>query len=340
MRLHESIWIQLRGLPDFYSEYGSKWRRRHELQWESTRRWPYFPKRHQPLFNYFKQLFAQVTNPPIDAIREEIVTSKTIYARSRGQPAGRESRRTVRCCSIDNPILTNTDHAEDQKYEGRRLQGSRGSDYLSIKIPDWKRRSITCISRSTSAYRDGANILILSDRGVDEIHVPIPSLLAVSAVHQHLVTHEETYFSGSDSGIRRTAGGSSLCDTARIWRQCRESISGICDTIHQLIEQWHAGKGLLCGSSSDYNKAIIDGIVKIASKMGISTIQSYQGSQIFEAIGISAVKSLISTLRIRSAALAVLPIEDIENDVDTRHTKAFDPLGLKDGSDAGQPGLA
>ena len=77
------------------------------------------------------------------------------------------------------------------------------------------------------AYRDGANILILTDRGVDEIRMPIPSLLAVSAVHQYLVRTKQPYLSGSDSGVRRTKRGSSLCDTARIWRECRESISGI-----------------------------------------------------------------------------------------------------------------
>ena len=108
------------------------------------------------------------------------------------------------------------------------------------------------------------------------------------------------------------------------------------DTIHQLIDSGDAGKGLLCGSAAITIQAIIDGIVKIASKMGISTIQSYQGSQIFEAIGISSEvidKYFTNTV----SRVGGISLKDIENDVDTRHTKAFDPLGTERGSDIRQP---
>ena len=142
-------------------------------------------KRHHPLFDYFKQLFAQVTNPPIDAIREEIVTSTSIYVGGEGNVL-EEKAENCHVLKIHNPILTNTDllkirHAKVKNinvkdvpityYKGTPLDKAINHLYIAVD----------------QAHKDGANIVILTDRGVDENHVAIPSLLAVSAVHHHLI---------------------------------------------------------------------------------------------------------------------------------------------------------
>lgn len=142
-------------------------------------------KEPQPLFNYFKQLFAQVTNPPIDAIREEIVTSTTVYIGEDGNIL-EEKPENCKVMKINNPILTSTDIL---KLKNMKISGFK---VAVIPILYYKNtRLSTAVKRlfieADKAYSEGVNILILSDRGVDENHLAIPSLLAVSALHQHLV---------------------------------------------------------------------------------------------------------------------------------------------------------
>ena len=153
-------------------------------------------KKHQPLFNYFKQLFAQVTNPPIDAIREELVTSTTIYVGKDGNIL-EEKPDNCQVLKVHNPILTDTDLLKI-KYMKRE-----GFQVAELPIIYYKNTSLEkaldrLFVEADRAYRDGANIIILSDRGVDENHVAIPSLLAVSAMHQHLIKTKKTDFRGSD----------------------------------------------------------------------------------------------------------------------------------------------
>lgn len=140
---------------------------------------------HQPLFNYFKQLFAQVTNPPIDAIREEIVTSTTTYVGEDGNIL-EEEPKNCQVLKIKNPILTNTDlmKIKNMKKEGFQVSVISLIYYINTSLEKAIERLFVEADR---AYKEGANILILSDRGVDEYHVAIPSLLAVSALQQHLV---------------------------------------------------------------------------------------------------------------------------------------------------------
>ena len=141
--------------------------------------------KHQNLFNYFKQLFAQVTNPPIDAIREEVVTSTTVYIGADGNLL-EEKAENCKMLKVNNPILTNVDllKIKNMKQDGFKIAEiptiyyknsslEKAMDYLFIEVD--------------RAIRDGANILILSDRGVDEYHVAMPSLLALSGLQQHLV---------------------------------------------------------------------------------------------------------------------------------------------------------
>ena len=147
----------------------------------------------RPLFDYFKQLFAQVTNPPIDAIREEIVTCTTVYAGKQGNLL-EEKEENCRVLKINNPILTNTDmlKIKKMKKEGFRVAVVPITYYKSTKLERALERLFVEVDK---AYKDGADILVLSDRDVDENHMAIPSLLAVSAVHQHLVaTKKQTHF--------------------------------------------------------------------------------------------------------------------------------------------------
>ncbi|MDD3796435.1 MAG: glutamate synthase large subunit, partial [Lachnospiraceae bacterium] len=280
---------------------------------------------HQPLFNYFKQLFAQVTNPPIDAIREKVVTSKTVYIGEEGNLL-EEKPDNCKVIKIENPILTNTDL---MKIRSMDVEGYKVAD---IPITFYKNTSLEkAIERLylevDRAYREGANILILTDKGVDEFQAPIPSLLAVSAVHQHLVkTKKRTSIavvleSGEPREVHHFAtllgyGASAINPYLAL------------DTIHQLIDSDMLPKDYYA-AVNDYNTAVVDGIVKIASKMGISTIQSYMGSQIFEAIGISrdvTDKYFTNTV----SRIGGITLEDIEADVADRHKKAFDPLGLQE----------
>ena len=277
----------------------------------------------RPLFDYFKQLFAQVTNPPIDAIREEIVTCTTIYAGKKGNLL-EEKAENCRVLKINNPILTNTDmlKIKRMKKEGFQVAVVPITYYKSTKLERAIERLFVEVDK---AYKDGADILVLSDRDVDENHVPIPSLLAVSAVHQHLVhTKKQTSLalileSGEPREVHHFA-------TLLGYGACAINPYLALDTIRELIDEKLLNKDYYA-AVEDYNSAILHGIVKIASKMGISTIQSYQGAKIFEAVGIS--KEVIQQYFSGTVSrVGGITIEDIAKQVDEYHSKAFDPLGL------------
>ena len=276
------------------------------------------------LFDYFKQLFAQVTNPPIDAIREEIVTSTTVYVGKQGNLL-EETAQNCQVLKIENPILTNTDmlKIKNMNREGFKVAVVPITYYKSTKLERAIDRLYVEVDK---AYKDGANIVVLSDRGVDENHVPIPSLLAVSAVHQHLVTTKKQTSlalileSGEPREVHHFAtllGYGALAVNPYLAQ----------DTIAELIDEGLLDKDYYA-AVTDYNDAILHGIVKIASKMGISTIQSYQGAKIFEAIGISP-KVVETYFNGTVSRVGGIDLEDIERQVDERHSRAFDPLGLE-----------
>ena len=281
--------------------------------------------RHQPLFNYFKQLFAQVTNPPIDAIREKIVTSKTMYVGVEGNLL-EEQPENCQVLKIENPILTNTDllKIKNMKVKGFKVAEIPITFYKNMGLEKAIDHLFLEVDR---AFRDGANILILTDRGIDELHVPIPSLLAISAVNQYLV---KTKRRTSLALILETGEPREVHHFATLLGYGASAVNPYLalDTIHQLIDTGMLEKDYYA-AVSDYNEAVINGIVKIASKMGISTIQSYQGSQIFEAIGIS--REVIDKYFTNTVSrIGGITMADIEADVDARHTRAFDPLGLQE----------
>ena len=294
---------------------------------------PVLNKTYHPLFDYFKQLFAQVTNPPIDAIREEVVTSTTVYIGTGGNLL-EEKPENCDILKVENPILTNTDilKIKNMKAKGFKVEVVPITYYKNTSLEKAINRLFVEVDR---IFREGVNIIILSDRGVDENHVAIPSLLAVSALQQHLV---QTKKRTSVSVILETAEPRNVHHFATLLGfgatainpyLAQESIKELIDN-HMLDKDYYA-------AVDDYNHAIISGIVKIASKMGISTIQSYQGSKIFEAIGLDYAlvdKYFAGTV----CRVGGISIADIEKEVNDLHSLAFDPLGLESDLTLDSPG--
>jgi glutamate synthase (ferredoxin) len=244
--------------------------------------------RAQPLFNYFKQLFAQVTNPPLDAIREELVTSVFTGAgaeRNLLEPVPESCRQIA----LESPILDN-----DELARIKRLDRWRGFKAITLPIifvaadgaEGLKNALESLIEKACSAISQGANLIVLSDRGANAQMAPIPSLLACSGLHHEMVR----------KGLRAKAGLLIECGDAREVHHFALLLGYGAGTINpylafetldDLIRQ-----GIIKGIDHDeavhrYRKAIKKGVVKVMSKMGISTIQSYRGAQIFEAIGLS-----------------------------------------------------
>ena len=278
---------------------------------------------HPPLFEYFKQMFAQVTNPPIDALREKIVTSTTVYVGAQGNLL-EEDAENCKVLKITNPILTETDlmKIKAMKVPGFKVETISICYYKNTDLEKAIDRLFVDVDR---AYRDGANILILSDREIDEYHVAIPSLLAVGAVSKYLVrTRKRTAM----ALILESGEPRKIHDFATLlgYGACAINPYLAQETIGELINEGLLDKDYYA-AVNDYNKAVLAGIVKIASKMGISTIQSYQGSQIFEALGLSnevVDKYFTNTV----SRVGGITIRDIQNDLEARHKQAFDPLGL------------
>jgi len=280
-------------------------------------------KQYQPLFSFFKQLFAQVTNPPIDAEREKIVTSTTIYAGKNGNLLQQEPEN-CRVLKINNPIISDLD-----LMKIKNMKKSSGFKVTTVSTLYYKntplKRAIDhlCIEVDR-AYKEGTNILILSDRGIDETHVALPSLLVVAAVHKHLVDTKKC------TAISLILESGEPCQVHHFATLLGFGASAVNPylahaAIRQLIDKRLLKKDYYA-AVSDYDEAIIHGIVKIASKMGISTIQSYQGSKIFEAIGIS--EEVINAYFTGTVSrIGGLTLDDISEMTDAQHSKAFDPLG-------------
>ena len=280
-------------------------------------------EKHPPLFSYFKQLFAQVTNPPIDSLREKIVTDTTVYVGSDGnllEP--KASNCTV--LEINNPILTGVDMMKIKALDKPGCKASIVS-LLYYKNTSLEAAIDSVFNEIEKQYHNGSNIIILSDRGVDESHVAVPSLLAVSAVEQYLIrTKKRTKI----SIILESAEVRDVHQAAMILGYGARAVNPYLahECIAELIDQKLLDKDYHT-AIDDYNKAILNGIVKIAAKMGISAIQSYQSAQIFEAVGISKEvtdKYFTNTV----SRVGGITLKEIEEDVNFHHNRAFDPLGL------------
>ena len=271
------------------------------------------------LFSYFKQLFAEVSNPPIDSIREEIVTDTNIYIGTDGNILNANGDN-CHMLQVNSPILTGIDILKIKTLNDEFLK----CDTVSVLYK--KNTSLInaideLIKNVDKACSDGTNIIILSDRGIDENNLPIPSLLAVSAVEQHLVETKKRMKvsiileSGEPRDVHQMAmllGFGARAINPYLAHECIEEMidKGILD------KEYHE-------AIADYNKALLHGVVKTAAKMGISTLQSYQSAKIFEAIGIS--KDVIDKYFMGIVSrVGGIGIDEIEEDILYRHNEAFD----------------
>jgi len=277
----------------------------------------------QPLFSYFKQMFAQVTNPPIDAIREKIVTDTSVFLGASGNLL-EEQAENCAVLQIENPILTSVDMLKIRYLDNPEFHVETIS-LLYYKRTPLERALDRLFVSCDRAYKNGANILILSDRGVDENHVAIPSLLAVSAVQQYLVrTKKRT----AVSLVLESAEPRTVHHFAALLGYGAQAINPYLaqECIEELSERGMLNKDVGV-AVDDYNHAILSGLVKIAAKMGISTIQSYQAAQIFECVGIS--KSVVDRYFTNTVSrVEGIGLAEIDESVEWQHDQAFEPLGL------------
>ncbi|MBI4471179.1 MAG: glutamate synthase large subunit, partial [Acidobacteria bacterium] len=281
-----------------------------------------------PLFNYFKQLFAQVTNPPLDAIREELVTSMST-ALGPERNLLKPEPESCRMIKIMSPIIDNEDLA--------KLRHTTLSGFRAVTLPmvfkvreggEGLERALRLLFLTADiAIREGATMLILSDRSVDKDHAPIPSLLATSGLHNHLVR----------GGLRtRVTVVVETGDAREVHHYCLLIGYGASainpylafETIDDMIRL-----NLLTGidhrkAVNHYTKAVKKGVLKVMSKMGISTLQSYRGAQIFEAIGLD--QQLVDTYFTGTPSrIDGIGIEDIAEEVLSHHRRAFPARTIK-----------
>lgn len=279
--------------------------------------------RHPPLSHYFKQLFAQVTNPPIDALREKIVTDTTVYVGSDGNLLS-DAPDNCAVLEIEHPVLTGVDLMKIRALDRPHLKAETVS-LLYYKNTPLSEAVEALKVRCDRAYRNGANILILSDRGVDENRLAIPSLLAVSGMEQHLIrTKKRT----AVSIILESAEPHDVHQFALLFGYGARAVHPYLahECVAELVEKGMLDKDVHT-AIEDYNAAVLKGIVKIAAKMGISAVQSYQSAQIFEAVGLG--KELIDRYFTNTVSrVGGIGMERLDEDVIYRHALAFDPLRL------------
>ena len=293
------------------------------------------------LYNYFKQLFAQVTNPPIDANREELVTSAITTLGGEGDllHATPQSCRQIR---LESPVLS----LEDLE-QLRALDGSAGhrSATLAMRYPvggggDGLRQALDAMfAEADAAIAAGADVLILSDRGIDAEQAPIPALLATSAVHHHLIR------AGTRTRVGLVVESGEPREVHHLATLIGYGAGAICPYLAYESIDAALKEGLFTGSGPgtngdyytdgegiddprghtakyNYRKALLKGIVKVLSKMGISTIQAYRGAQIFESVGIS--REVVDRYFTGTAArLSGIGLAEIAGETAARHLRGY-----------------
>ncbi|CUH95144.1 Ferredoxin-dependent glutamate synthase 1 [Propionispora sp. 2/2-37] len=283
----------------------------------------------QLLFDYFKQLFAQVTNPPIDALRETIVTSSEVLVGAEQNllaPASSSCRRI----KLSSPILANH---ELEKLKQIRLPGFKAATlpilYKTSAGSRGLEAALTALFfAAEKAVRNGVNILILTDRGIDRDHAAIPSLLAVSGLYHHLIqaglkTRASIILeSGEPREVHHFSCLLSYGATAVNPYLAFDSIDAMID--EGFLETDSREKVI-----AQYIKAAVKGVIKTLSKMGISTIQSYQGAQIFEALGLNH-EFVDRYFTWTPSRIGGIGIEEIAKETELRHTAAFPSSSLEE----------
>ena len=288
--------------------------------------------RPQLLFNYFRQQFAQVTNPPIDPLREELVMSLTEYIGAVGNHILSPDEGHCKMVRLPHPILTNTqlDILCNIRYKGFKsvklpmlFEVSRGSEGLKTAID-------RLCKQAEQSVTDGVNYIILSDREVDETHAPIPSLLAVSAVHHHLISVQkrvQTALVVETGEMREVMHAALLLGYGASAINPYMSFAILQDLVDKQEIQLNYET-----ARKNYIKALCKGLLKVLSKMGISTIRSYRGAKLFEAIGLS--QELVDTYFGGTAShIGGIRLQEVAADALALHREAFskpvDPLMLE-----------
>ena len=276
----------------------------------------------QLLFNYFKQLFAQVTNPPVDPIREDIIMSVKVMA-GRQFNLFEETPAHCRQLALEGPLLTNEELARIREIDANGIK----SETIAITFPSGggeaglSRALARICDQAADAVDRGAEILILSDRNADAEHVAVPSLLAVGAVHHHLIRVGRRTLCGLVVESAEPREVMHFCLLAGYGASAVNPYVAI-DT---LIDE--ARKSELHGQRPEqvvthYRKAIEKGVVKTMSKMGISTLASYRGAQIFEAVGLN--KDVIERcFTWTPSRISGVGLEAIARDAQARHDTAY-----------------
>ena len=241
----------------------------------------------QLLFNYFRQQFAQVTNPAIDPIREELVMSLTEYVGAIGQDILTPSGTHCKMVRLPHPILTNTqlDILCNIRYKGFQCTKLQMVFETALGTDGLEQRLQELCHEAEEAIAGGANYIILSDRGVDEQHAAIPSLLALSAVHHHLIRAQkrlQTALIVESGEVREVMHAALLLGYGASAINPYMAFAVLDDLVKKGEVQMNYET-----AEKNYIKAICKGLYKVMSKMGISTIRSYRGAKIFEAVGLS-----------------------------------------------------
>ena len=276
----------------------------------------------QPLYNYFKQLFAQVTNPPIDAIREELVTGTQMHIGAEGNLLDPKPE-AAKVINLPYPILTNTDLAKIRHIEIEGFKPVTLSLLYDVRGGGAALESVLedLFEEAADEVRNGANILILSDRKVSQKQGAIPALLAASGLHSYLVREG---LRGQTSLILESGDPREVHHFAVLIGYGISAINPYLafETLREMIEKEILKDVALEIAEEKYVRALVKGIIKVLSKMGISTIQSYHGAQIFEALGLA--KSVVDQYFTGTASrIEGLDLYGIAEEVMARHRRAF-----------------
>ena len=279
--------------------------------------------RPQPLYNYFQQLFAQVTNPPLDAIREELVTSVKTVIGPEGNLLDPEPEN-CHLISLETPFLDNEELAKIRSLRDHALRAT----VLPILFPakagpaGLKPALDALFAHADRAIENGAKVLILSDRGVDADNAPIPSLLAVAGMHNHLVRMRKRTQIGL---VLETGEAREVHHFALLIGYGAGAINPYLalDTLDLMLREGYLDPGMsLEEAQKHYLKAIKKGVVKVMSKMGISTIHSYRGAQIFEAIGLN--EQIIDRYFTKTASrIGGIGIDEVAVETLAQHSRAY-----------------
>ena len=281
------------------------------------------------LYDYFKQLFAQVTNPPLDAIREELVTDMGSTLGAEGNLLSPDAR-SCHHIKVDAPVITNDElaalrHVTDPAFKSATLpmlfdprDGAAGLERAMADLRD----------AASAAVADGATLVVLSDRGVDRDHAPVPALLATAGVHHHLVREG----SRTRCAVIVETGEARECHHMALLVGYGAAVINpylAFETIEELLLDGELQDIDLRQAVRHYIKACTKGVLKVMSKMGISTLQSYRGAQIFEAVGLD--QAFVDRYFTSTASrVGGIGIETVAEEVVRRHALAFPQRGRQD----------